>query len=294
MVNTVFFYTQNKISKFKLGDEEMRGLIIALLILLSGCSNSATSDKLNVYTGFYAIYDFTKLIGNDKIQITNMIPNGVEPHDWEPSTKDMINLQKADVLFYNGGGLEHWVDKISNIKCVNLTDGLKLKNDPHVWLDPTLAKHELSVIKNNLCELDASNKTYYEDNYAKCVAKLDELDKNFADMTKSLKHNKIVVAHAAYGYLCERYGLEQIAIEGIEDNAEPSAEQMKHVIDYINQNDIRYVFYETQPSKAIRIVAEQTETKLLELNPFELSVNGDEDYFDVMEHNLENLKKANE
>jgi len=70
------------------------------------------SDKINVYASFYTMYDFANKIGGDRINLVNIMPAGTEPHHWEPSPKDILEIEKADVFIYNGAGMEPWVEKV--------------------------------------------------------------------------------------------------------------------------------------------------------------------------------------
>ena len=87
------------------------------LSLLTGCGTqpadtAADDGRLRVLTSFYPMYDFACKIGGDCIDVTNMVPSGTEPHDWEPSTNDLKNLEKADVFIYNGADMEPWADDL--------------------------------------------------------------------------------------------------------------------------------------------------------------------------------------
>jgi len=113
----------------------------------------------------------------------------------------------------------------------------------------------------------------------------------------SFTRNEIVVAHEAYGYLCDAYGLTQIAIEGLSADSEPSPARMTEIIDFINENKIEYIFVEELAStKAAERIASETGAVLLPLNPLEgltdEELSGGEDYLSVMYKNLEMLKEA--
>lgn len=167
------------------------GLVLILSALVfTGCGANSTADsqgtgfasngdkKLTVYTTVYPMYDLTQKIGGDKIQLKNLVPAGTEPHDWEPTPSDMAALEKADVLIYNGAGMEPWLDKVlkslnpEKLVTVEATQGLtllnsqdetkKLATDPHVWLDPMHAKQEMGAIKDALVTADPANHAYYE------------------------------------------------------------------------------------------------------------------------------------
>ncbi len=282
-------------------------LIAVVMMIITGCSkteNTANSGKPQIYTSFYAIYDFVSAIGGDKIEVHNMVPSGTEPHDWEPSTKDMADLYDADILFYNGMGMESWIDKVTaavgdNVEYVMLSDVIadKSSSDPHIWLDPENALKMAEKIKNTLCEKDAVYKDYYEKNYYNLADEIKAVDSEYKEALTGIKNNKIVVAHEAYGWLCKAYGLEQIAIEGISAESEPSPSKMKELVNILLENNIKYVFYEELVSpKVAKSLADEAGAELLELNPFEgLSdeeIKEGKTYTVVMRDNLKNLKTA--
>ena len=292
----------------------MKKLLAAISLLLlsvftSACSLSGeVSGKPRIYTSFYAIYDFASEIAGDKADIYNIVPTGTEPHDWEPTVQDMAKLNKADVLFYNGLGMEHWIDKVqgslsdSDTKFVQLSEGVEVNEnagDPHIWLDPSNVKIMCSNIYKTLCEIDPDNKALYEANYNNYIVQLSSLDQTYRDTIENLPKNNrsIVVSHEAYSYLCDAYGLNQVPIDGISADSEPSPEKMMELINFINDNNIKYIFYEELVSqKTAQTLADETGAQLLPLNPFEglteeEMANGD-NYISVMLENLENIKTA--
>ena len=156
-------------------------LLVIPMLLTIGCSknenenNQNSNGKIKIYTSIYPLYDFTKKVGGDKVDVTNLVPAGTEPHDWEMSTNDIINLEKADMLVYNGAGIENWTDKVINtlenkdIVYVITSEGLDIHSiseesnsheeddghdhgsyDPHTWLSIKNAKKEMENIKNAL------------------------------------------------------------------------------------------------------------------------------------------------
>lgn len=287
-------------------------ITLSLLLTAVGCTgkkenaSESSGKKLDVYTSFYTMYDFTKKIGGDKINLINIVPSGTEPHDWEPSTKDIKNLEKADVFIYNGLGMEPWVDKVlnslNNKKLLTLEAAkdivpLENKNDPHVWLNPVNAKKQMEEIRNALSSADPSNKDYYDKNYSEYSAKLDILDKKFKDESLNFKRKEIIVSHEAFGYLSEAYGLKQIAIEGLSAESEPTPAKMAEIIKFARDNNVKVIFFEELLSpKVAQTIAKETGAETEMLNPFEgLSdedIKAGKDYFSVMEANLSALKKA--
>lgn len=305
----------------------MKKILLAFTIitfLLCGCTantqtQQAKDDKLQVYSSFYAVYDFVNKIGGDKINLINIVPTGTEPHDWEPSINDMLNLEGADILFYNGLGMEQWLEKVKNtienpnIQYVELSTAItplssghnqahshtnnEEEADPHIWLNPQNVIKELTLIKDTLSSADPVNKAYYEANYKKACEDITKLDTDFKTAVNGFKSKEIIVAHEAYAYLCSAYGLTQIPIEGIMADSEPSPSKMSEITKLANEKNIKYIFFEELiNSKAANAIASEIGAKLLVLNPFEgltkEQIDSGEDYISIMYKNLENLKKA--
>ncbi len=169
--------------------------------------------------------------------------------------------------------------------------------DPHIWLDPIKAIDQAENIKNALVIADEENKDFYEANFKEFADKLTALDKKFNEELKDRQIDDIVVAHAAFGYLADRYELNQIAISGLSPQEEPSAAKMAEITDLVKEHKIKYVFYETLTSpKLSEIIAGETGAKTEVLNPLEgltqEDIEAGKDYISVMEDNLESLKKA--
>lgn len=303
-------------------------LILVFSFILSSCGTGDTgadNGKLTIYTSFYVMYDFATKIGGDKVNVINMVPAGMEPHDWEPSPKDIAGLSGADLFIYSGAGMEGWVDKIveavnnKNLVVVETSKGITLREsshshahedgeantghfgdeyqyDPHVWLDPKNAKMQMKAIKDALVQVDGKNSGYYEENYNYYAAKLDELDRKYREAAKTFSRKEIVVAHAAYGYLCSAYGIEQIALDSI-TGGEPTGSRMKEIIDYIREHDIRAIFYDgISSSKTVDTIAAETGIRVAVLSAVEgLSaedLKAGKDYFSIMEENLRALSEA--
>lgn len=274
----------------------------------SSTQTEETSSKLKVMTSFYPMYDFASKVGGDKVEVTNMTPAGTEPHDWEPSAKDITQLEKADVFIYNGADMEHWTDDVLNtldskeITVVEASKGIDLLKegksyDPHVWLNPLNAKKEMENIKDALVKADEKNKDYYEKNYKTYAKKFDTLDSEYSTALSNVKNKNLIASHEAFGYLCEAYGLKQIGIEGLSPDSEPDAAKMKEIIRFAKKNNVKTIFFEELVSpKVSKTIAKELGAEAKVLDPIEgLSEDQQElgaDYFSVMESNLQTLKEA--
>lgn len=281
-------------------------MIFGVGAALCGCENNAKSDKLTVYTTIYPIYDFALKIGGEKANVRSIIPIGTEPHEWEPTGADVVNLSSADVLLYNGLGIESWIDDIKgnlkNTQIVCVSNGVStLQNDniadPHIWLDPSRAKTMLENIKNAFVSADNENAEYYNANFERFKAELENLDKDYADTLKNCSQKNIITVHRAFGYLCDRYSLTQITAEGAVSGSEPEAKVLLSIIEKAKSENIKTVFVaEEGASKVADTIAKEIggEVKMLynlENLTEEQTQNGD-DYFSVMRTNLETLKEV--
>ena len=293
-------------------------LLIFLGLMVSGCgSDKETKDSTGkpvVYTSFYLMSDLTKKIGGDRIEVITLVPSGVEPHDWEPTTADLVSLEKAKILIYNGAGMEHWVDKVvdslKNKELVLVETAQKIPledssgdsahshaHDPHVWLNPLYAKEQMAAIRDGLVKIDPANKDYYEGNYQKYAQDMDKLDQEIQGMITPLSKKEIVVSHAAFGYFCDRYGLKQIAIRGISPEEEPDPARMATVIELVKKHGIKVIFFEGMASpKVSEVIAKESGARTAQLNPLEgLSeeeIKEGADYFSVMRQNAQEIQKA--
>lgn len=281
----------------------MKVILISLVLLLLFVPLLA-KDKLNVVVSFYPLYDFTKNIGKEKINVIVIIPFGVEPHDWEPTPKDISKILNADLFIYNGAGLEPWAKRLvkdvknKGIVVIDIYNAISAKGeDPHIWLDPVLVKAQLKVIKNALVKLDSKNKSYYENNYKSYLKKIDTLDKEIKDTLARCKKKIFVTSHNAFSRFAERYGLIQIPMTGITPEAEPNPRDLAEVIKIIKEKKIEYVFTEPLISpKLAQSISRETGAKVLVLDPIEglsqKEIEAGKDYISKMRENLKNLKLA--
>jgi len=272
------------------------------------------TSKIKVIASFYPLYEFSKNIGGDKAQVSVFIPTGIEPHDWEPSTGDLIALKESDVFVYNGVGMEPFVDNLidsgeyHNVLFVESAQGIDLIKsnvereqdstyDPHIWLDPIIAKQQVMTIKDAMIKVDANNAQYYEDNANAYSAKLDDLDSTIKTELSECKKNTIVPFHNAFSYFGARYGIKIHALSGIAPESEVTATDLKEIIDYVRENQIKVIFAEELVDpKLAQVLADEAGTQILILSPLEGISQEDQkagkSYLDKMEENLKNIKIA--
>ncbi len=276
-------------------------LALVQLVLYSACqSTKPNSDKLQVYTSFYAMYDFAKQIGGDKADIYLLCPPGQEPHDFEPTAQDIAKLSTADIFIYNGMGMEHWANSVAdtlsgNIAVIEASEFAKHKaetNDPHVWLNPKNAYNQIKAIADTFKEKDPANKDYYEKNLKECKQKIKYLRQDLETAGNMFRSHAIIVSHDAYSNLCDFLNITQICVNGKDNSEEPTPLKMAEIEKYIKDNNIKYIF--TEPlgtSDIMKAIAKDTGCEILILDPFEGNTEN-KDYFNVMYENIAVLTQA--
>lgn len=262
----------------------------------------SNQSSLNTYASFYPIYDFVKKIGMEKVNVSTIVPPGIEPHDFEPTAKQVVELQNADLIFINGVGFEEWLDRIGNDNVVELSKGLSIENvdslpDPHIWLDPVLVKNLSTAILDALITRDPQNADYYKNNNIEFNTKLDKLNSDIKNNLTDCRLNDFIAFHDAFGYFANRYGLIQHSIEGLAPEAGVNPQSVSDAINLSRQLNISVIFAEENIDPRLsETVANEIGGRVLLLNPIELISQEEqdlgEDYFSKMYDNLNNLKIA--
>jgi zinc transport system substrate-binding protein len=289
-------------------------LLIAAVggLVLMGRRPTADSQRLRVVTSFYPLYFFASEIGGDRAEVLNITPAGAEPHDYEPTAQDIADIERANLIVLNGGGLEAWGDKIKQVidprktLVVTVGDGLATAQveedgetvvDPHVWLSPVLASQMVDKIAISLMQSDPANAVYYEGNAAALKVKLADLDTAYRAGLAQCAKKDFITSHAAFGYIASSYALRQVPISGLSPDAEPSAKQLIEVAQFARQNDVKYIFFEELVSpKLSQTIATEVGAQTLVLDPLEglaaEDIAAGKNYLTVMQENLANLKTA--
>lgn len=310
-------------------------LLLALIAMLviTGCSSKspdgviddefdgAVADKLTVVTSFYPLYDFANKIGGEHVHVVNLIPAGVDPHDWAPKLQQMAMIVDADVFIYNGLGFEGWVDDVLD----GLKDGEALTSieashgvnaiaghhhdqhdnhqhhhrgvDPHIWLSPLQAKIMADNIKNGFIAADPEHQADYETNVERLLMALDELHEQYTAVINSMPKDTLIVSHEAFGYVARDYNLQQMGILGLSSSSEPTIDLMRQIIDFIKDHDVQYILFEELTSpKLAQTLANDIGIDILNFNTLEglkeEQIAAGEDYFSIMEQNLKSIEKA--
>lgn len=308
--------------------------LVGATALLASCgaagstTENTESDKLQVVTTFYPMYDFTKQVAQDDAEVSMLLEAGMEVHSFEPSSQMIAEIQDADVFIYNSPEMETWVPDVlasidtSDMVVICASDAITLLEyegeahahdheseeeganaghshtvDPHVWLDPVLAQTEVSTIAEGLAEADPDNAEDYLENAGIYNGKLNELDEAYRAAFEGTENRTFVTQHAAFAYLAARYDLNQISVTGLNAEVEPSAAALATLSDYVKANNISHIYFENNASsQTAGTLAEEVGVELAVLSPLEGITEEDQkkgsDYISVMLENLEALKKS--
>jgi zinc transport system substrate-binding protein len=261
------------------------------------------SSKLQVISSFYTLHEFSQNVGQEKVTATLLVPDGVEPHDWGPTIKDVQRIQKSDLIIINGIGFENWVDNLDETDyqgvIVDTSNGILDKNlsqeqstgDPHIWLNPVYAKTQVQNIAIAFSNSDPGNEEYYQSNAAKYIEELDLLDSKIRNELSNCNHD-FVAFHDAFSYFADEYNLNQHTIISSNDpHGEATAKTLENVISTAKELNIKVIFSEENVNpRTSEIIANEINGKVLVLSPLEVSSDGT--YISKMIENLNNLKEA--
>lgn len=283
-------------------------LLFISTIVASGCAKQEPEKReekikpLQVVTSFYPLYEIAHQIGGENIEIKNLVPGGVEPHDYEPTPRDIINMRESNLLIYNGLGFEPWSEKIipglekNGVRTINMSS-LFEGSDPHFWIDPVKYMQETEEVEKSLSKLDPAHADSFKTKKEKWISQLKNLDTSYRNNLTNCKQKTFVTNHAAFAHLGKRYGLEMLSISGISPDEEPSPKTMANIIKLVKEKNIKYILTESLVSpKIAETIAESSRAKTLTLNPIESlteeEMTAGKNYITIMEENLQSLKTA--
>ena len=285
-------------------------IISAILSMLMGCNakvetttKNIADDKLNIIVSIYPLKEFTEKIVGDKATVTCLVPDNMEPHDYEPKTKDFATLAKSKVFIYSGFGMESWVDQVNETikdKGVTILDsstGVEVRKeenaiDPHIWLSVKNAEIQSENIKNTLVKLDEKNKDYYEGNYKKFKEELENVYNEYKPKFDGLNKKNFITGHAAFGYLCRDFGLNQKSVENLFAEGEPTPKQLEDLVKFCKENNIKTVFSESLASpKVSQTLAKEVGAQVVPILTLE-SKEDDKDYIKAIKYNLDEIYRC--
>ncbi|SCZ81463.1 metal ABC transporter solute-binding protein, Zn/Mn family [Acidaminobacter hydrogenoformans] len=318
-------------------------LLLLTALIFTGCGSAApagtepagtdtapsaeqSADKPRLVATLFPQYDFVRVLAGDLVEITLLLPPGVESHSYEPTPKDIAGITEADAFLFTGEAMEPWATKLvdnvkgAEVKVVDLSQGVTLlaadhddeheeegdhaeegheegAYDPHIWLDPNNAKIMVTTLLETLIEIDPENEGTYRSNAEAYIAELESLDLAFKDLFEKSETQTIYYGgHFAFGYFAEAYGLSTVSpYDGFSPDAEPTPKRIAALIDAMSGAKFKYIYYEELVDpKIAKLVAQETGAEMLLLHGSH-NLSKDElesgiGYLSIMRENLEKLK----
>lgn len=295
-----------------------------LFLITSLSASTCFGEKLPVVASIFPIADMIQQVGGEHVDVIFVLPAGASPHTFEPKPSLVKKISSAKIFFMVGVGLEFWAQKFISLseaalKTVVLSNGVPLiyttghfddrqkhhggKNDsnvrlnvanPHIWLDPVIAKSMVNKIVAALSEVDNRYLTYYNQQGQMYLDELDKLDGLINATVESFRIKKYVSFHASWDYFARQYDLQSVGVIEAVPGRNPTPILIKNIVASIKKHDIKAVFAEPQLNpRAAEVIAREAKVKLLMLDPMGgPKIEGRNSYIDLMKYNLNVLKEA--
>jgi zinc transport system substrate-binding protein len=276
--------------------------VVALLALAACDRAGSTSDgRLAVVANFEPMVEVARAVGGDRVDVTNLTPSGVEPHDLELDPDQVEKLEDAALVIYMGDGFQPAVSDLASRRdgpSIDVFSGVPhTSGDPHFWLDPTLMADAVDTITAALAKASPNDAAAFRANADAYKSQLTALDQDYRTGLQHCARTDVVTSHEAFAYMARRYGLNQVAIAGLSPDAEPDADRLAQLSDLVKQHGDTTIFYEDLvPRDVADSLARETGAKAEVLSPIEGltkdQVAAHDDYFSVMRNNLTALRTA--
>lgn len=288
-------------------------LLVLLFLAVFFYFRSNNKDKINlellrdkdgkiiISAASFPVYDFAKEVGGDKINVSLLLPPGLESHSFKLTNQELAKMASSSIVFYTSSLAEPWASELAKssslkTRLVATADGLAEGNDPHVWLDFTKASLMVDKITETYQALDAVNYNYYQAQAEAYKKKLQDLDELYSSSLQNCQFRDLVQGgHQAFAYLARRYNLNYLPSQGPEPKTELDMVRMTAQIKQLKESGQGYVYYEEliMPSLA-EVIRQQTGAKMVLLNAAHnvarYDIEGGLDFIKMMENNLQALK----
>jgi len=300
-------------------------LATSLILLVSACQvnpvteqGDQTDIKVIAVESFLA--DIVQNVAGDRLVVETLMPEGLDPHSFEPTPRDVARISDSDILFANGAGFEEWLqDILENLPADQIIieasaglqsrtieeghsedDGHDHEMDPHFWLDPTLVITYVENIRDGLISLDPQGKDQYSANAETYIQQLKELDKYIQEKIATIPAERrlIVTNHESFGYFADRYGFKVVGtiIHSVSSGSAPSAQQMAELVDQMRASGAIAIFMETGSNSQLaeQLSAETGIKVVYDLYTHSISEAGGNapSYIDLMKYNVEQMVSA--
>lgn len=270
----------------------MKTKTIIFLTLLSLTFTSSAHAGLKISCSMFPVYDFARQITGSIAEVSLLLKPGTEPHEFEPSPLDVKALNDSDVFIFTGKFMEHWAERIAgtltDTLIVDASENIPLtNNDPHVWLDLSLAQKMIYNILQGICNADPENSHAYTHNAAEYCARLAELDEKFAALPKD--RALVFAGEFSCGYFVRRYGFDYISAYDGEN--EPGIKRMGEIIRYLRDEHTKYILSDVPVTRVTQAIADQTHSEILTFSTAHNVPDTSQTFLQIMTGNYANVSR---
>lgn len=297
-------------------------LLFGLCFLWNCTSSPPSENRIQVTASIFPLADIVRNIGGDRVDVDVLIPPGASPHVFEPTPGAFRKFARTRLFVMVGAGLEFWAQKLiaataeETLTVVKAAEGVPLiqmagyhhgasehgqedaehqsPGNPHVWLDPLVARSLAERVAQSLIRLDPEHAGEYRERVTAYGKQLDALDQTIREMVGSFQISEYVAFHPAWSYFARRYGLKEVGVIQESPGREPTPKDIEKIIRTIERYGIRAIFAEPQlnPSAASSIASEAG-VKVLILDPLGgPDFPGRRSYIDLMKYNVNVMREA--
>jgi len=253
-------------------------LVLLFTVMLSTLGAAENVKPKRILTTFTIIQDIAQNVAGTSAIVESITKPGAEIHEYEPTPLDIVKAQSADLVLWNGMGLERWFEKffgdIKNVPSAVLTEGIEPmgiaegpytgKPNPHSWMSPANAIIYVENIRKALVKLDPVNEKNYSANAAAYTAKLKAIDEPIRKKLAAIPQEQrwLVTSEGAFSYLIRNYDMKELYLWAVNADEQGTPQQVRKVVDTVRKNKIPVLFTESTISdKAARQVAKETGAK---------------------------------
>ena len=259
-------------------------------------SPAPEKPQLKIVATFLPMYWFTKAVAGEKAEVEVLLPPGTDLHEYQATPANVQSIAKADILVKNGMGLEEFLETTvknaenKKLKEIEASSGISILEEvspvvepvksagekehdhshsagnPHVWLDPVLAKQQVEVIRDNLKKIDPENQATYQANAAGYIQQLEQLDAEFKQELAKYPNCTFITFHDAFPYLAKRYNLRQVAVVEIPESSLSPAD-VQNTIEAVKQYNVKALFGESGVDN--KLLSSLSKDLNLELRPLD-------------------------
>lgn len=297
--------------------------LVIILFLITSCTNNQDKEKkLTIISTSYPGYDFARAIAkNSNFEVKMLMKPGSETHDYDPTPKDVVDINNCDIFIYVGGESDFWVNDIlddienDNVKIIRLMDivdildeehieGMEeekndIEPDEHIWTSPINAIDIVKKIEDEIIKIDEANKEIYENNANEYIEELEKIDSEIREIVSNSKRKELIFGDRfPFLYFTKEYGLTYYAaFSGCSEQSEASSKTISFLVNKVKEDKIKVILkLELSNGNIASTIAKETNTKVLEFHSAHNITQKDFDsgvtYVDIMKKNIEVLKEA--